>query len=762
MDIKSRPVNALHLAIAVCIATIFSALFIGSPLATQNAYANSDNGKASRAIAIAYDNSGSMLEESKWCAAKYSLEVIAAMLDENDTMDLFVMDSNGPENGGDGSKHMLTINGNSDIKERVESIHGLDLGYSYETGPKAAEDALEYLKGISPDRERFLIITTDGVFTVGDRFEGIQKTVADAKENGIKVIYFTIGKEASEQGEIDEDRASGILAKSASSSDSILATMVEIANQVFGRDALPDSLVDNNSGTLSFDVPMSELIVFAQGENVKVGNLVTADNQTISGISTRVSYSEYATEISDGTKKGTPNRELQGIVCVYRGEIPKGEARLDIEGAHDIEVYYTPDVGIAVDLIDDKADEKLYELKPDEATKLIADTYKPSPHFIDRKTGEIIVSDLLKDPSFNLSVAENGSERKLGMDESLTIEVGEIILRASATTNGTVRIPQNEYRIIASEFMTMDTSALPPLLPIIDFDKQRYEIKLKKTDGAPFTDAQWADLEFSITDSADIEWDYQKIEPGIISVAPKWINDDPWATTQHLLGPVPIEANSSNLHMVAQISGNKAHRVSADHSIVYAGDWADFMKHVWPFLLLFLILLYLIYKYLTKPRLPRKIRPYVVIASQDEPVALSYNEANIRNKFSPWGPETITFNARTPKDPIDAQNLRLTERYELSRIGLVGAKKEGGKRRFKFDEQTLSDMRRHITAAQEREESREQGFPDPDYSPKPAKSFKDQGSRGIGSTLTFVGYNIPPRGKKKQEETYTLYFRKPQ
>ena len=758
------------MVLAACLVMAAAMVLTGSMLAPRQAYANSEDGMISRSIAIAYDNSGSMVYKStKWCTAKYSLEVLAAMLDESDTMSLFVMDSHSASDGGDGSKHVIDLTGSQPITDRVSAIHEADLDVSDETGPQAAKDALAYLQSQSAADERYLIITTDGEFTVGDRFKGIEETVAAAKKDGIKVIYLAIGAQAGGSGyAIDADPAHDVYVKLASSSESILSTMVDIANQVFGRDALPASSVDKGSGKLSFDVPMSQLVVFAQGEDIKIGDLTTQDGQTIAGEMANVRYADYATHLNTRYGEGEPNRELQGVVCAFKGQIPKGEAQVSVEGAKNIEVYYTPLVGIAVDLVDD-ATSISYQLKPGEVTELSAGTYKPSFRFVDptSNTGEAIFSDLLKNPSFSLLAEQGGNVQEVGQGEPLNIEPGEVNLFATAVTNGTVRVSQDYRGINVSPAVTpmlMDANAIPSSLPIVDFDKQRYDVKISKADGTAFTPEEWDNLEFSIEDTSTVAWDIQKSEqPGVVSVAPQWFDNDAWATSKRLLGLLPVEAKDANLHITAQIvSGSTAYRANDDRTISYTGDWLNFFMHTWPFLLALLILLYLIYKYLTKPRLPRKIRPHVVIASQDEPVALSYNEANIQNKLSPWGPETITFNARTPKDPTDAQNLRLTERYELSRIGLVACKKEGNKRRFKFDEQTISDMRRHISAAQEREESREQGFPDPDYSPKPAKSFKEQASRGIGSTLTFVGYNIPPRGKKKQEETYTLYFKKPQ
>lgn len=748
-----KPAARLLAAAVACALVLFAACCAVAP---RCAYASQEDGLSSRAIGIAYDNSGSMVysKSTKWCGAKYSLEVIAAMLDENDVMALYAMDE---------SSQKLSISGDQDMAERVRMIHDADLNVSEETDPAAAENALAYLKGVPAD-EKFLIITTDGDFTVGKKFDGVKEVVKEAKGLGISVIYLAIGKV---NNVIDADPSNGVFVKLASSSETILSTMVDIANQVFGRDALPGSSVDVGAGRFTFDVPMSQLIVFAQGENVKVGNLTTDDGREIVGETSQVRYSDYATKKNTNYGEGEPDRTLQGVICTFKGEIPKGSAQASVEGASNVEVYYTPYVGIAADLVEKRTGIS-YELKPGEQNELSAGEYEADLRFVDPFTGETIVSDLLKDPVFEMQCEQDGSVQTVAPGETLMVTPGEVSLVASATTNGSVRVTQ-DYRGInvspAVSPMNMDASAIPNAIPIPSFGEQSYPVKLWKSDGSAFSPGEWSDLEFEITDESGVEWAVEKSEqPGTVNVTPLWIDGDEWATEQKLLGIAPVEANNTTVHLTAQVVvGNDAFRANENREIAYTGDWLNFFKHTWPFLLALLILLYLIYKYLTKPRLPRKMKPHLVIASQDEPVALGYNEANIANKLSPWGPETITFNARSPKDPIDAQSLRLTERYELSRIGLVACKKEGGKRRFKFDEQTLSDMRRHIKEAQEREENRIAGFPDPDYNPKPAKSFKEQkSSRGVGSTLTFVGYNIPPRGKKKQEETYTIYFKKPQ
>ncbi len=715
------------------------------------AYASPEDGTSSRALAIAYDNSGSMVTDSdKWCGAKYSLEVLAAMLDEGDEMVVYTMESEGQK---------LLVSGSTEVAERVRQVHDADLQISYHTEPHAASEACEYLKASSAD-EKYLIITTDGAFTTGGKLDEVKEIVKDASDQGITVIFLAIGDDAET---IDSDVDHNIYVKLAPSSESILSDMVEIANQVFGRDSLPESCVNGNK--LNFNVPMSELVVFAQGDDVQVGDLTTSDGQTIQGEQALVSYCERPSADTADYEPFLVDDTLQGTVCAFRGQIPKGEASLDIQGASNVEIYYTPYVGIALDLKESETG-IAYRLQPGEANELSAGTYSANPYFVDPLTGESITSDLLKDPVFELQLENGGNVQQVDPGGQLTIEPGELTILATAVTNGTVRVSQ-EYENVnvspAVSLMTIDASKVPGILAVPDFDQKSYPITVAKVNGEPITEEEWAQMEFTVQDDAGVTWTVEKSdEVGSASVQPQWTDGDVWKTQRQLVGTFPLGAKGSTLHFTAQTeSANEVFRGSEDKQVSYTGDWLNVLRHLWLPLLLLLFLLFLLFKYLTKPRLPRKLSPHIVIQGMDEPVALSYSEKRITNRHSPFGPERVVFNAHTPKDAMMASYLALDNRYELGRIGLVAAKKEGKNRRFRFDEQTLAEMRRHIKEAEERNGD-VFGFPNPDYQPKPAKSFKDQKStRGIGSTIGFTGYNIPPLGQRRSEERYTLYFRKP-
>ena len=84
--------KALCLIIATLLVMI---IYIGLPKTVSNTVF-ADAG-TSKTINVVFDDSGSMYEngETRWCKAKYALEVFASMMGPNDRMNVFCM--NGSE-----------------------------------------------------------------------------------------------------------------------------------------------------------------------------------------------------------------------------------------------------------------------------------------------------------------------------------------------------------------------------------------------------------------------------------------------------------------------------------------------------------------------------------------------------------------------------------------------------------------------------------------------------------------------------------------
>ncbi len=720
---------ALLLALLVASLVVFSG---GGSLA----YADEDSAKR-RDIAIAYDNSGSMIIRSdKWCGAKYSLEVIAAMLDEGDTLAVYTMESTGQK---------LSLSGSSPISERAAAVHNADFDCSDWTEARTAQEAYEYLLTSTAD-EKYLVIATDGKFDASGGLSAVKKTVEQCQAEGITVVYLAIGSDADT---ISSDPDNGVFVKLAAS-DNILSTMTEAANQIFGRDALPEDALDAGSGKLTLDVPMGQIIVFAQGENVQVGGLQTPEGETISGNQANVKYCDKPTA---NTKypNFTVNDKLQGVVATYAQQMPAGEYTLDISGADSVEVYYQPYVDISIGLADDNGIE--YNLQPGAENQLSAGTYDVSYSFLDPFTGEVLDSSLLYPATFSLKAESGGAVQEIVEGDKLTISSGSVTLVANAITTGGAQATQT-YRGInvspALKMLKVDASSLSASLEIADFANAQYEIQVTKDDRSPLSEAEWAALVVEIDDPSGIEWTTEKSsELGVVICKPQMVEGDEWKTQQEIFGSAGVSAKSFELDVIATAeTGDSLFRGQAKESITYGPDIISSLKIIIPCLLGLLLVLFLVYKFITKPRLPRKMRPKLVY--DDKEIVLRYNEGNIQNKISPFGPETVSFAISPRDDP----SFMVHERFGWTSLELVAVKKEKGRRRFKLSDNTLRAMHSYKDNHGE--------YPEPDFAPLPripSKKEKRTTYFSVTSSIGFTGFGDPDYLGHKHDQSYRLRFK---
>lgn len=169
-----------------------------------------------------------------------------------------------------------------------------------------------------------------------------------------------------------------------------------MCNQIFGRDTLPKSRISGN--TMEFDISMSKLIVFVQGENI--ADLKITGGSIGKQIGTQ--QTQYSTK-GAGDYKSVPDTSLQGMMVTY-ADCAAGTYSIEYTGtATSVEVYYEPDADLdfvftdaAGNMVDPQA---LYE-----------GDYKVSFGMKDAKTGKLISSDLLGNPKYQGSYYINGQE----------------------------------------------------------------------------------------------------------------------------------------------------------------------------------------------------------------------------------------------------------------------------------------------------------------------------------------------------------------
>lgn len=309
-----------------------------------------------RVINIVYDDSGSMISDNAgnkcdtWCQAKYAMEVFAAMLGDGDTMNVYVM-SDFQES--DDASPLLELKGSAGAEDNVEKVHNMLTKAANYTTFTTVEKAYEDLKAASAD-EKWLVVLTDGAFNKPTKTEAELEDYFAQKESDIKIMFFGMGAKAPA---IAPDEENNVYFEKAESNSDILSRITGICNRIFNSNKLE---VDASTGKFEFDVPMGELVVFAQGSKVEIEDVEGPDGKSVKGGSEAVGvlYSERACS-NDTGKYADPmtDTDLEGTVVTYRGEYDVGTYTVDAVNAETIEIYYKPDVDIMAFLIDEEGNE---------------------------------------------------------------------------------------------------------------------------------------------------------------------------------------------------------------------------------------------------------------------------------------------------------------------------------------------------------------------------------------------------------------------
>lgn len=382
------------------------------------AYASGSGNAPTRIINLVYDDSGSMIysdgKVDRWCQAKYAMEVFAAMLGEKDTMNIYFMS----EFEGSGSwASTMTLKGSNGAGHNVEKIHN-NVTSAGNTPFASVQTAYKDLTKTKAD-EKWLVVLTDGEFQGSGNISSFFGGVSD----NIKVMFLSMGADAPSEQKIAPSGKSNFFFASAASSNDILNQITGICTRVFNSNK-----ISCKNGNFSFDIPMSQLVVFAQGEDVKIGKLSDNNGKAASSASqVTVRYSEVAS--TTGSKYDDPavNKDLKGIVATFDGDFGAGDYELDISGAKTVEVYYKPNVDIAAYLVDSNGN----EVKSNE--NLRAGDFTINFGFVKAGTDEKVPeSKLLGDVSYSAIITNNGeanssavkSNDKIHLDEGkLSIEV---------------------------------------------------------------------------------------------------------------------------------------------------------------------------------------------------------------------------------------------------------------------------------------------------------------------------------------------------
>ena len=375
---------------------LFACILIGTP--TVYASAKADN---SRTIAIVFDNSGSMYMSGNkaWCRATYAMEIFASMLNPGDILQIYPM-------------HPITVGGKEytmknpfQITDSAQASSVRDIYTKNASGTpiESIDYAVNGLKSIKTGKKYMIILTDGGTFSKNDYDLGKNNTkneldqrIQDNAGNSMTVMYLGIGSDACIPSTKESEY---FVKKHAVNTADVLSTLTDMCNLIFGRDTLPKNRISGK--TIEFDISMSKLIVFVQGDNISDLKIKSKSGGSVGKLISS-QQTKYSTK-GAGNHTSVADTSLQGMIVTYE-DCAAGTYTIDYSGtAASVEVYYEPNADLEFIFTDSEG-------KNVDSNSLYEGEYKVSFGMKDAKTGKLISSDLLGNPHYEGNYYINGKK----------------------------------------------------------------------------------------------------------------------------------------------------------------------------------------------------------------------------------------------------------------------------------------------------------------------------------------------------------------
>jgi len=337
-------------------------------------------------IAVVFDNSGSMYLNPAWCRAKYAMQIFASMLnyDNGDVLKIFPMwavttDGSTPQTGG--SYAGIEIRNRDDI-QKIWNLYTVEaLGTPFAPVTEAYQ-ALQQ----SSAKEKWLIVLTDGAFNEEARNENatieLQSRLSALASQDIKVQYLGFGSAQT----LTADPSKNFFTKK-SDDKSLKTDLINICNSIFQRSVLPAKF--NKGGTLSLDLSMKNVIVFAQGAGARITGLSDANGKAMN-VALDSGAVTYSTVTAGGRyANAEKDTSLAGQVVTF-SDCPKGTYTLQTTGADAIEIFYEPNVDISMSMTDSDGQTVDYQ-----SGQIPAGDYTVSYGIVDAVTGDDVTKSEL-------------------------------------------------------------------------------------------------------------------------------------------------------------------------------------------------------------------------------------------------------------------------------------------------------------------------------------------------------------------------------
>lgn len=429
---------------------LFSAVCCLMPLKVSAAE-TSEEKLVSHLINVVYDDSNSMLLDNRlwWCYAKYSLEVFSAMMQDKDSMNIYYMSD------GNSAPRLSNLSGDKNQQQKnITTIHNTVTNTSG-TPFASIERAYGDLKKTNGYDEKWLMVITDGdSFNNRESSADIDRLISDCSANNIKVVYLAIGNALVPT----ENTSKGIYVYKAdgqvSSGDTgILSRVTQICQRIFERPALTTA----TSSKLVLDVPASEIIVFAQGSNVSIGD-ITGTKKTLSSVAISASDKDKATinpMYVDSINIDTLNASIATFTPKTGNYITEGSYDLPIS-ADEYVVYYKPCLDVLLELLDSKGNK-------------VSDEYIP--------IGSYSLQYWLTYPDGHPKHGEKLAQNLFDVDYTLTCEVDGAV-RNLTSNNVDLKEGQTTISVLA-EYLNFSSSDASLKYVVEDFTINELEISLE-------------------------------------------------------------------------------------------------------------------------------------------------------------------------------------------------------------------------------------------------------------------------------------------
>ena len=394
----------------------FGLLFVLSSRALADA---SILGAKPKYIHLVLDDSGSMADEGKWVSACYAIQSLSAMLNEDDVLMLYLL------KGSDA----ISLAGMTGAERIAQIIQNLPSASNGSTPIYQVKQAANDLNAVSDAYDKWLVVVADGAF---DDFDGSNNKSAKLLSefskyqpggNAFRLAYMGIGDDVITIGNEDGELISkGIYpyyatdTRNSLADDGIISKLNKIGNTIFTNYVLNSACTSaaNNQLTLNLEMPMEQLIVFAQGINLTLGNTLLS----ISGASVHGSVVNPSFE------------ELSGCIATFPSSgdgVPAGVYTLSCQAEgfdlSQLMIYARPAVDIGVDLYRDGV-----ALKPG-ADDLAEGNYTYEAYLIDPQTDKRIPESKQTKDIYNTlttTITNNGITNTGGITGSLDAQQGTL------------------------------------------------------------------------------------------------------------------------------------------------------------------------------------------------------------------------------------------------------------------------------------------------------------------------------------------------